>query len=141
MWIASQPRAFISTALFGLVAGFFLGVHAVTGSNAAGASMICAAVLGAIVGFAAGRRTPPAASPFPPAASPPPPAASPAPAPAATPAPARSLSPAIEDAEAALASLGYSAREARSAVAGALSSLDDAADAATIVKAALRARR
>jgi RuvA, C-terminal domain len=135
MWIASQPRAFISTALFGLVAGFFLGVHAVTGSNAAGASMICAAVLGAIVGFAAGRRMPPAASPFPPAASPPPPAASPAPA------PAHSLSPSIEDAEAALASLGYSAREARSAVASALATLDDDADAAAIVKAALRARR
>jgi hypothetical protein len=133
MWIASRPNAFIATLFAGLVAGFFLGAHAVTGSNAAGANMICAAALGAIVGFAAGRRMPPAASPFPPAASPPPPAASPA--------PAHSLSPSIEDAEAALASLGYSAREARSAVAGALSSLDDAADAATIVKAALRARR
>jgi Holliday junction resolvasome RuvABC DNA-binding subunit len=53
-----------------------------------------------------------------------------------------SVSPSIEDAEAALASLGYSAREARSAVASALATLDDdAADAAAIVKAALRARR
>jgi hypothetical protein len=37
MWIASQPNAFIATLFAGLVAGFFLGAHAVTGSNAAGA--------------------------------------------------------------------------------------------------------
>ena len=33
MFILSKPNAFIATLFMGLAAGFFLGAHAVTGSN------------------------------------------------------------------------------------------------------------
>jgi phosphatidylglycerophosphate synthase len=56
MWIASQPRAFIVTFLCGLIVGFFLGVHAVMGTNAIGLVMIGFAALGAALGGGLARR-------------------------------------------------------------------------------------
>jgi hypothetical protein len=158
MWIASRPNAFFSTLLVGLIAGFFLGAHAVTGSNATAISMAAFTAVGAVLGAGAMARRnrarcegtiPMPACPLPatyprlndgndPSAdtealrrrrtTPPPP-------------PDRVSAAAIDDAETALRNLGFSVREARSAVAGALSSLDARADAATIVKAALRSGR
>jgi hypothetical protein len=58
MWIASQPRAFIVTFLCGLIVGFFLGVHAVMGSNAIGLVMTGFAALGAALGATARPREP-----------------------------------------------------------------------------------
>ena len=133
MWIASQPRAFGITLLCGLIAGFFLGVHAVTNSNEAGTSMIGVAVFGAIVGAVLARRfdrgqavsrecDPPRTTRRR-AVLPP------------------SQTSETEDAEAALRSLGFSARDARVAVTSALAALGDDADAAAIVKAALKSLR
>lgn len=136
MWIVSQPRAFIVTFLCGLIVGFFLGVHAVTGSNPAGASMICVGVFGAIVGAVSARRGCPRPDRwFGCSASR-----------ECDPPRRRALLPpsqlsGAEDAEAALHNLGFSVRDARIAVAGAVSSLGDDADAAVIVKAALRSGR
>lgn len=132
MWIASKPSAFISTLLVGLIAGFFLGAHAVTGSNEAGASMIGVAAFGAIVGAVLAQRFGHSGSRE---CDPPRPARRQASLP-----PPQSSSEA-EDAEAALLNLGFSARASRAAVAGAVSSLGGDADAAAIVKAALRSSR
>jgi hypothetical protein len=134
MWIASRPNAFVTTLLVGLIAGFFLGAHAVTGSNAGGDSMIGVGMLGAIIGGVLGRRACPdrwfgcSASLE---CNPPRRRALLAPS---------QLSGA-EDAEAALRNLGFSVRDARIAVAGAVSSLGDDADATVIVRAALRSGR
>ena len=123
MWIASKPGAFITTFFAGLVAGFFLGAHA---SHADAGLYIVAAL--AVVALADSWRdgrnrrggTPPSM-------------------PRATLA-AQPSSAAMDDAQSALATLGYSAREARTAVAAALATLDDDAEASEIVRAVLRAR-
>jgi RuvA, C-terminal domain len=141
MWIASRPNAFIVTLFVGLAAGFFLGAHAVTGSNVPGESMIGVAVFGAIVGAVLARRFDRAgrsreACPRPdrgcdpalPRIDPVAPRAGPA-------------SAGIEDAQAALVGLGYKARDARKAVMSALATLDADADAAAIIKAALKGSR
>jgi hypothetical protein len=133
MWIASSPNAFVTTLLVGLIAGFFLGAHAVTGSNATGASMIGVAVFGTIVGAGLARRfgrgqavscecDPPRTARRRPTLSP-------------------GSDPAIEDAEVALRNLGCGARDARAAVTSALATLGDDADAAAIVKAAPKRSR
>ena len=76
MWIASKPNAFAITFLIALIAGFFLGVHAVTASGRLLAALVAFAGLGAVLGFAAGRgigrgpSSPPSASSVAPAASP-----------------------------------------------------------------------
>jgi len=141
LWIASKPNAFIVTLFMGLVAGFFLGARAVTASNAAGSSMIAFAIFGAIVGAVLARRfdradrsrecDPPRSTRRLPAVLPP----------SAPDRERASQSSEGEVAEAALRSLGYGVREARTAVASAIATLDDDADASAIVKTALRARR
>jgi hypothetical protein len=125
VWIVSRLNAFGFVFLTGLFAGFALGVHAIQSSP--GAFVGCAA-LGALLGAVAARRFDRSApQPSPPSPTP-------------TRAPLHSPSPATDDAEAALVTLGYGAREARTAVASALATLDDDADASAIVRAVLRAR-
>jgi hypothetical protein len=124
LWIASKPNAFITTLLVGFIAGFFLGAHAALNSNASAFTMLGCVAIGAMLGYAArraGRSSPllpltprnPKSSPSPP-------------------------SDTIDDAQAALTTLGYSAREARIAVASALASLGDDATVSTIARAAFR---
>ena len=142
MWIASRPNAFMATLFVGFVAGFFLGAHAVLNSNAFAFMMLGCAAVGAGFGYAVPRRavgpsslsliaSAPRAASSRNAASPRRDRGSLVGAPS---------SDAIDDAQAAIVSLGYGEREARSAVASALATLDDDADASAIVKAVLRAR-
>jgi hypothetical protein len=145
VWIASRPNAFIITLFVGFVVGFFLGAHAVLNSNATASTMLGCVAVGAGFGYAAAaRRARLGPSSLSPIASAPRAASSRN----ATFSPRRDRrspvaapsSDAIDDAEAALVSLGYGVREARNAVAAALANLDDDADASAIVRAALRAR-
>jgi hypothetical protein len=132
LWIASRPNAFGLVFLVGLIAGFFLGAHAVTGTNAAGSSMIGIAALGALVGFAAGRSRPPG-----------PPSAPTLPAPR-SPAPEAPAGPAahnINDAREALIALDFSQRDAKAAIARAVSALGADATVSEIVREALRKDR
>jgi hypothetical protein len=122
LWIASKPNAFVTTLLVGFIAGFFLGAHAVLNSNATAFTMLGCVAIGAALGYAACRAGRP--SPFSPPAPRNPKSSPP--------------SDTIDDAQAALATLGYGAREARIAVASALASLGDDATVSTIVRAAFR---
>jgi hypothetical protein len=125
LWIASKPNAFLTTLLVGFIAGFFLGAHAVLNSNATAFTTLGCVAIGAALGYAACRAGRPSPlSPFLPSAPRNPKSSPP--------------SDTIDDAQAALTTLGYSAREARIAVASALASLGDDATVSTIVRAAFR---
>jgi hypothetical protein len=128
MWIVTRLNAFGITFLAGLFAGFALGLHAVRADI--GPWVLGAVALVALAGsWRDGRRR--GAKAGAPSA--------PLPTPRAALA-AHPTSAATDDAQAALVSLGYGAREARDAVAEAVTSLGDDADASTIVRAALRSR-
>jgi hypothetical protein len=126
VWIVAGLKAYILTFAGGLFVGFALGTHAVHADI--GPWLVAALALVALVGLwrnskRRGARAEPVPAPLPPPLAP------------------HSNSAAMDDAQAALATLGYGQREARNAVAKAVDTLDDDADAAAIVKVALRARR
>jgi hypothetical protein len=124
LWIVSNLKAYAVTFLIGMFAGFALGAHA---SHAdAGMYIVAAFAVVALAGsWRDGRNRRSGKPPSMPRAT----------------LAAQPSSAAMDDAQAALATLGYSAREARTAVAAALATLDDDAEASEIVRAVLRARR
>jgi hypothetical protein len=125
MWVISNPTTYLTTFVAGMVVGFFLGVHAVQASS--GWSVAALALVPFVVAarWRDNRDISPKSRTFP---------APPLPGPSSV---------AVEAAQSALISIGYSVREAQAAVASTPVSLDAGAgaDAAAIVWAVLRARR
>jgi hypothetical protein len=132
VWIVSSLKAYATTFFAGLFAGFGLGVHAVRADI--GPWIFGAIAFVALAGLWRDGRWRGARAE---ASSLPPSPARRTPRAALV---AHPSSAAEDDAQAALVSLGYSAHEARNAVAGAVAALDGDADASAIVRTALRGR-
>ena len=123
MWIVSRLNAFGLTAFASLMAGFFLGAHAVQADPNA---LVVVAALCLIIGYAVGQRRAARAKVT---------CLPNAPQCGAPPAPHDTSG--IDDAISALRNLGLSAKEAKAAIAGAVAALGDDADVSSLIRAGL----